>query len=371
MVRPVRDPAEAYFFSKICNLTICTTTLIIIDTVCRRMTLIQMNVQNDDIDRVLTLCNGFKFAAICLSLDMYITRVNHVAELLLLHSEPKLINKSFHEICREMGIDPPIASTAKPETIEQSSIPTSHWLSNHELVNVHWSISCCLDEEGYTGYIMVGKIIVTCVAKQPLIQMENILRALPCAVFTKDKDSCCITVNKYQAELAGFANEKDMIGKSDYDMPWCDVADVIRKADALTLSENKTIVLEEYAIVADGTKSAFLVTKSPFRDEHGNVLGIAGTSINITRQRQTLFSDDSTPSLDHWDNNASKIYLSKKEIACVNWMIKGKSSLEIATIFGISKRTVEAHMNNIKRKLNCYKQFQVGYLVGKYGYLLL
>jgi DNA-binding CsgD family transcriptional regulator len=218
---------------------------------------------------------------------------------------------------------------------------------------------------------LVGKVIVACFDKKPLVQMENLLRSLPCAVFSKDIAGFCLTANKYQAEMAGLLNEKEMIGKSDNDMPWCAVADTIRKADAYVITENKTIVLEEHGTMAHGKKEAFLVTKSPFKDQDGNLIGIVGTAVNVTQQRKTLLSFDHTTSFMRMNQESSKIYLSKKEIECVNWMIKGKSASEIAMILAISTRTVESHMNNIKIKLNCYKQFQLGYLIGKYGYLLL
>lgn len=97
-----------------------------------------------------------------------------------------------------------------------------------------------------------------------------------------------------------------------------------------------------------------------------------GATIDITIQEQSIFINSHFfNELPRMENGSEQTYLSKKEIECINWMIKGKSSYEMALILNISRRTVEAHMNNIKKKLNCYKQFQVGYLIGKYGHLLL
>jgi DNA-binding CsgD family transcriptional regulator/PAS domain-containing protein len=332
------------------------------------ITLIHLDIQQADLDSVLTLCNSFKLATVCLSLDKFIIDVNPCAEMLFSHSLVQLRDKAFHTVCLELGIEPPIDLSVTPETLITSSAPTEHWLANHTLTHVHWTVSRCLDENGYSGYLLVGKII-QCL-DNPRNQMENMLRALPCAVFSKDLNSCCVTVNQYQADMAGFASGKEMIGKNDYDMPWADVADIIQKADKMVLKENKTIVLEECVTLADGSQGTFLVTKSPFKDEFGKLLGIVGTSMSVKYKMPPL-ANDSSFSFEYLNKNPSKTYLSKKEIECVNWLIKGKSSSEIAAILHISKRTVEAHMNNVKTKLKCYKQFQVGYLVGRYGYLLL
>jgi LuxR family transcriptional regulator len=49
-------------------------------------------------------------------------------------------------------------------------------------------------------------------------------------------------------------------------------------------------------------------------------------------------------------------HLTKREVECIKWCIKGKTAKETALILNITKRTVNAHLENAKQKLNCYKQ---------------
>ncbi len=51
-----------------------------------------------------------------------------------------------------------------------------------------------------------------------------------------------------------------------------------------------------------------------------------------------------------------QIYLSKREFECVKWLVRGKSATEIAKILSISQKTVQKHIENVKNKMNCYKQ---------------
>ena len=44
--------------------------------------------------------------------------------------------------------------------------------------------------------------------------------------------------------MAGFKNEKDIIGKSDYDLHWYSDAVTIRQGDQRVMTENKTILLQ-------------------------------------------------------------------------------------------------------------------------------
>ncbi len=62
-------------------------------------------------------------------------------------------------------------------------------------------------------------------------------------------------------------------------------------------------------------------------------------------------------------NISDSIHLSKREIDCINWYLKGKNSGDIALILGISRRTVETYIENVKGKLGCANLFQLGYSV--------
>lgn len=332
--------------------------------------LIQMNINKEDVDSVLTLCNSLQFATIRLSLDMHILHVNHIIELLFLHPSYELINKSIHDVCSNLGIEIPISPTVTSEILGESSISTIHKLANNKLADVHWNISHCVKDERILEYILIGKVMMMSDVNQSTLQIKTIIDSLPIAVFSKDMDGSYITVNEYQAKIAGFKNEKNMLGKGDYDASWFNDAAVVREGDELAIRKKGPIMLEEHLVLDDGNRAILLVNKAPLLNDKGGLIGVIGTSVDVTEQRKSSALNPKPPFVSI-EQDSSKMYLSKKEIECVNWMIKGKSSSEMAIILGISKRTIETHMNSIKRKLNCYKQFQVGYLIGKYGHLLL
>jgi len=47
-----------------------------------------------------------------------------------------------------------------------------------------------------------------------------------------------------------------------------------------------------------------------------------------------------------------QVALNERELQCLTWSARGKTSPEIATILGLSKRTVNFHVENACRKLN-------------------
>jgi DNA-binding CsgD family transcriptional regulator len=58
-------------------------------------------------------------------------------------------------------------------------------------------------------------------------------------------------------------------------------------------------------------------------------------------------------------------YLTVKEIICLKHLLQGLSIPRIADKEHLSARTVEKHIENIKQKLHCNTQFELGYLAAK------
>ncbi len=62
------------------------------------------------------------------------------------------------------------------------------------------------------------------------------------------------------------------------------------------------------------------------------------------------------------------IYLTQREAAVVALMMIGQRAKQIAWKLQISLHTVNSHMANIKQKLACSTNFEVGYCLGWYKF---
>jgi DNA-binding CsgD family transcriptional regulator len=69
-------------------------------------------------------------------------------------------------------------------------------------------------------------------------------------------------------------------------------------------------------------------------------------------------------------NNTIGSYLTQREFECVKLLILGKSAEEVGLIVGISKRTVEKYLENVKKKFSCTKTTQLIYELTKSGLIL-
>lgn len=63
--------------------------------------------------------------------------------------------------------------------------------------------------------------------------------------------------------------------------------------------------------------------------------------------------------------DGGNVYLTASEVICLDQFAKGKTTDEIAEYLKITPRTVKAHVRNIKDKLGCENQFQLGVCYAK------
>lgn len=62
----------------------------------------------------------------------------------------------------------------------------------------------------------------------------------------------------------------------------------------------------------------------------------------------------------HYLLDSKNTYITEREFECLFWLHNGKTAEEIATILKITERTVRAHINSLKDKLECRTLFQLG-----------
>ena len=106
--------------------------------------------------------------------------------------------------------------------------------------------------------------------------------------FWKDYNSVYLGCNQKFAEIAGLDISSQVVGKTDYDLPWTkEEADWYRECDRRIMdndiSEEEIV---ETQLRADGKLTYLSTTKTPIHDRQGNVIGIFGSYRDITVQKQ-------------------------------------------------------------------------------------
>lgn len=118
--------------------------------------------------------------------------------------------------------------------------------------------------------------------------IEGILNALPARVFWKDRDGVFVGCNDALAKDAGYGSARDIVGKTDFDMPWRDQAEGYREHDRRVMESGlPELLIEEAQTTPGGTTITLLTSKVPLRSASGEVTGVLGTYMDISDRKRT------------------------------------------------------------------------------------
>ncbi|QSZ41909.1 PAS domain S-box protein [Sulfurimonas aquatica] len=124
------------------------------------------------------------------------------------------------------------------------------------------------------------------VAKQTAT-IQNIINTAPVRIFWKDKNLNYLGCNKLFANYANLEDENDIVGKSDYEMPWSASADKYRENDIRMLKTGvSAIEVEKPILLKNGEKRWVSISKVPLRSEDGIVYGVLGIFSDITKLKE-------------------------------------------------------------------------------------
>jgi two-component system, NtrC family, sensor kinase len=132
------------------------------------------------------------------------------------------------------------------------------------------------------------------------IEIENKLRSskqflqlamdnIPQLIFWKDRNSLFLGCNQKLASIAGLALPENIIGKSDYDLPWKkEETEWFRECDRRVMESGVAeLHIIEPQKTADGKQTWLDTNKIPLRDAEGNVVGILGTAEDVSERKET------------------------------------------------------------------------------------
>ena len=117
---------------------------------------------------------------------------------------------------------------------------------------------------------------------------ENVLSNVPASIFWKDRNSVYLGANNRFARDAGLQSPDELVGKTDYDQAWTkEQADFYRECDRKVMDNGEPMLnIEESQLQADGRTVHLLTNKVPLRDATGQVTGMLGIYMDITKLKQ-------------------------------------------------------------------------------------
>ncbi|MFT4561091.1 MAG: PAS domain S-box-containing protein [Gammaproteobacteria bacterium] len=117
--------------------------------------------------------------------------------------------------------------------------------------------------------------------------LNLVLNTIPDMVYWKDTESRYLGANLAYAQVAGFEEPRDIVGLTDYELPWAEHTSKYQLADRRAIHSGKPIFSINQAFVdASGTQHVVETSKVPIVDDAGAALGVLGISQEVSKQRQ-------------------------------------------------------------------------------------
>lgn len=114
---------------------------------------------------------------------------------------------------------------------------------------------------------------------------EGIIALMPGHVYWLDRNNVFLGCNDLQAKNAQLSSRKDIVGKTNFDMPWKDQAEELNKLNNLVMETGIPHTAEEYAVMANGM-AIYISQKVPLRNKNNEIIGVLGISLDITERKK-------------------------------------------------------------------------------------
>lgn len=174
-------------------------------------------------------------------------------------------------------------------------------------------------------------------------------------------------INENSAATSGFVSVKSAIGKSIADVTKPHSAAIVMSHNREVIDQAKKGIYEETLDRKSDSIINVFAVKSPWYNADNKVIGLFGCGLSLgilpLAKSLSLIADIGMLHSSNTQGNdqdffaksiRENIYFTKREQDVIYFLIRGKSAKNISEILGLSRRTVETHLNHIKEKMGVY-----------------
>jgi len=242
---------------------------------------------------VLDLCSD---AIIVLDTHANVTKFNKMAGLIFNIKEKEIIGFNFFSVVEEHNVElfltfDNIKLIAKrKDNFVENNIFSGY--KNNNKYTILWRINrYCFGNKNQEYFSLVGKDISEIYSYKNSLQnnsiyLKSIIENLPQYVYWKDRNFVYQGCNNLVAQYLGLNSPLEIVGKTDRDFKWDTYRiNFLHKIDDIILTQGTPNVIEDSLPKEDGSFSVMLTSKTPLRDDNGEIIGILGISFDITDRK--------------------------------------------------------------------------------------
>ncbi|TNL07516.1 LuxR family transcriptional regulator [Kosakonia cowanii] len=182
-------------------------------------------------------------------------------------------------------------------------------------------------------------------------------------ILVKDIQHRFIASNGVFSRLAGKKTDS-LVGLNDFDMPWADSASIY-------VNHEKDILRGDYYSVVEPLKGTtpvnLMTTKKVIYDATGKPAGTIATAVEITENINFFNLAGKSESIKICDYG-DKYNLTAMESKVMYFLLKGLKRAAIAENTGVSLKSVDFHLTNLKKKFMADNTTELVILAYQKGY---
>jgi two-component system sensor kinase FixL len=243
-------------------------------------------------DKALERLFNLSLDMLCVAdLDGYFRVINSAFESTLGHSKQVLLETPFIEFVHPDDIAPTLEAVTQLATGESVTYFENRYrCQNGSYKWLAWT-SVPVTDEGFLYAVardITGQKAIENELGNQRDLLDKVLSNVPASIFWKDRNSVFLGVNDQFAHDTGLQSPDALIGKSDYDLAWTkEEADFYRECDRKVMDSGEPMLnIEESQQQADGKQVNLLTNKVPLLDASGQVYGMLGIYMDITKRKQ-------------------------------------------------------------------------------------
>ena len=196
----------------------------------------------------------------------------------------------------------------------------------------------------------------------PSYLFENIF-SLPFSVFLINSDSTIVHTNDHGVNLCGFDSLKEAVNCSIRDTAKTISSRKIMHDHQKVVISKRMEIVEQPLILNNNLNHNVLSILFPWYQEQ-KVRGLFGFSMaygyhSIDTALIQLINLGLLNKACHAKSSELLLLFTKRERDCIKLLLKGIKIKEIAQVFGLSKRTIEHHIDSIKQKVGVSTQIEL------------
>lgn len=220
-------------------------------------------------DRIILILNN----------DFTLQKINRIAENTFGWKKDSFSSQRIDELFGSPEIN--------PFEISKNRLRIKRKMTSHSRNGQKISISWELIPAGIKNVTLVTGEKYSEAERLDSFYLSNIIKYMPGFFYWKDTNSLYLGCNDEFAVLAGERSRQDVVGKTDYELIWKDRAAQYVAIDREVMQTGVARLEHIEKITVSGKKTITAITnKVPMKDDAGNIIGLLGITIDITRQKE-------------------------------------------------------------------------------------